>query len=147
MKKIVISIIGTVTVIILASIFLTDTLGKNVYGKTELHPETVKQLDDPNYQNIILPSKLEQKIKSSKETLVYFFSPTCDHCKETTPILMALGEDLDKQILQFNLLEFENGWEQYKIKGTPTIIKFKEGIEVERLEGLQDENTYISFLK
>ena len=38
----------------------------NPYGKDRLQPETIDLLDDENYQNIILPEKLREKISGSR---------------------------------------------------------------------------------
>lgn len=114
----------------------------NKYKKETLHPETVAQLEDPNYQNLILPEELEEKLDKKEDVTVYFYSPTCSHCKRTTPIVAPLAEDMGVDLVQFNLLEFENGWDQYQIKETPTIVQFKDGKEVERIIGYQEKEVF-----
>jgi thioredoxin 1 len=126
-------------------------LGKyanNVYGiaPDKLHPETVKQLDDPNYQNIILPDALDKKIASQEDFFLYYFASTCVHCKATTPVLMPVAKSLNADIKEYNLEEFKNGWERYKIQYTPTLIYYKGGKEVERLEGEQTADTFKNFM-
>ncbi len=70
MKKLL--IFGSIIVALFAAIsFITSYQQKqaaknNPYHKEELDPATVAQLDDPNYQNIILPDELEQKLKIKK---------------------------------------------------------------------------------
>ncbi|MGA9227927.1 MAG: thioredoxin domain-containing protein, partial [Mesobacillus sp.] len=88
----------------------------NPFGKEALHPETVKQLEDPNYQNIITPDELEKVIKNGEDATVYFYSPTCPHCVRTTPIVSPLAKEMDVNLVQFNLLEFEEGWNNYGIE-------------------------------
>ncbi|OKL35810.1 thioredoxin family protein [Domibacillus mangrovi] len=119
----------------------------NPYGKDDLHTETVKQLDDPNYQNIVQPNTLEEKLENGEDTVVYFFSPTCPHCQETTPVLMPIADDENVDVLQYNLLEFEQGWEDYKIEYTPTLIYFEGGAEKGRLVGSQPDSEWQSFLR
>lgn len=114
----------------------------NKYKKDSLHPETVAQLDDPNYQNLILPEELEEKLDNKEDVTVYFYSPTCSHCQRTTPVVAPLAEDMGLDLVQFNLLEFENGWDQYGIKETPTIVQYKEGKEVERIVGYQEKEVF-----
>jgi len=108
-----------------------------IYGReaSKLHPETRKQLNDPNYQRIILPEELEQVIESKKGTFVYFFSPTCGHCKRTTPVISKIINDMQIDVKQYNLLEFKDGWKKYNITATPTIVYFTNGKEQERLVG------------
>lgn len=114
----------------------------NPFGKETLHPATVEQLDDPNYQNLILPNELEDDLESNKERFVYFYSPTCSHCKETTPVLAPLAKELNVDLVMYNVLEFEKGWDDYNIEATPTIIYFKDGEEADRLRGTHKEDVF-----
>ncbi|EFV78770.1 MULTISPECIES: thioredoxin family protein [Cytobacillus] len=116
--------------------------GNNPYEKDSLHPETVKQLEDPNYQNLILPEELDKKLNENEDVTVYFYSPTCPHCQRTTPIVSPLTEDMGIDLVQFNLLEFEDGWDNYGIKETPTIVQFKDGKEVNRITGYQEKEVF-----
>ncbi|WP_075980561.1 thioredoxin family protein [Bacillus massilinigeriensis] len=118
---------------------------KNPYGKDSLHPETVEQLDDPNYQNLILPDELANALKDKKDTTVYFYSPTCPHCQRTTPIVAPLAKDMDINLVQYNLLEFEQGWDDYHVEETPTIIQYKDGKETARITGYHEEAEFESW--
>lgn len=115
---------------------------ENPYGKSDLHPETIAQLDDPNYKNLILPEQLEKKLDKKEDVTVYFYSPTCSHCQRTTPVVSPLAKDMNINLTQFNLLEFENGWDQYGIKETPTIVQYKAGKEVNRITGYQEKEVF-----
>lgn len=111
----------------------------NPYNKNDLQPETIAQLEDPNYQNLILPEDLEKKLKNKEDVTVYFYSPTCSHCQRTTPIVAPLAKEMEVDLVQFNLLEFENGWDQYGIEETPTIVQYKDGKEAARIIGYHEE--------
>ncbi|MED3551360.1 thioredoxin family protein [Cytobacillus praedii] len=115
---------------------------ENPYGKSDLHPETIAQLDDPNYQNLILPDQLEKKLDKKEDVTVYFYSPTCSHCQRTTPIVSPLAKDMNINLTKFNLLEFDNGWNQYGITETPTIVQYKAGKEVNRITGYQEKEVF-----
>jgi thioredoxin 1 len=119
----------------------------NPYGKDDLHPATIEQLNDPNYQNIILPEELETKLNNGEDITVYFYSPTCPHCKETTPILMPLMDELGVDLVQYNLLEFEQGWNKYNIEYTPTIVHYENGQEVARTVGSNTEEYFENWFK
>ncbi|MBM7647658.1 thiol-disulfide isomerase/thioredoxin [Bacillus ectoiniformans] len=151
MKKIIIFsavIIGLFAAIIFVTQYQQKEASKdNPYGKEKLHPETTKDLKDPNYQNIILPDELEKKLEAGEDVTVYFYSPTCPHCKETTPVLMPLAKENNVEIMQYNLLEFEQGWDQYQIEYTPTLIHFEKGTEKDRLVGGQPESEFESFFE
>ncbi|SDH59302.1 Thioredoxin [Planococcus glaciei] len=141
MKKMI--IIGAAVVLIFGLIiFLTNQsnnskLANNPYDTEDLNQATIDQLDDENYQNIVLPDELDKKIASGEPTTVYFFSPTCPHCQATTPVLMPVAEDMDVDVLQYNLLEYEQGWQQYFIEATPTLVHYENGEEVSRWVGSQ----------
>ncbi|MGO4788482.1 thioredoxin family protein [Paenibacillus sp. 2KB_20] len=66
---------------------------------------------------------------------LYFFSPTCGHCKATTPKIKNIASELGISFLLYNLLEYKEGWKKFSVQETPTLIYFKGGIEKERLIG------------
>ena len=139
MKKVL--IFSAVVVLIFAVIaFLTNqqkaeqTAG-NPYGTDDLNSSTIDLLDDENYQNIITPDELDQKLEEEDSTIVYFFSPECIHCMNTTPVLMPVAEDMDEHVYQYNLLEYENGWNEFNIQSTPTLVKYENGKETSRIVG------------
>ncbi|MBD8016457.1 thioredoxin family protein [Microbacterium sp. APC 3898] len=149
MKKLLI-IAGIVVVVFAGIIFLTNQannkkLADNPYDTEDLEQATIDQLDDENYQNIVVPAELEEKIASGEPTTVYFFSPTCQYCQQTTPVLMPVAEDMDVDVLQYNLLEYEQGWQQYMIEATPTLIHYDNGEEVSRWVGAQPKENIEQF--
>lgn len=146
MKKL--AIVGAVIVLLFAAIIVltnlknSEKLKDNPYGTDNLKQSTIDLLDDKNYQNIILPDALAKKIESGEGVVGYFFSPECSHCKNYTPKLMPIADELDVQVNQLNILEFDQAWTTYNITATPTLIYFENGEEVARLEGdAPDETT------
>lgn len=115
----------------------TKAKAQQLYGVdvSKLKPETVQQLNDPNYQNIIQPDALKTKIDSKEETFVYFFSTTCVHCQATTPVLNPIAKEAGIDLKQLNLWENEKEWSTYSISATPTLVVFRDGKVVDRLEG------------
>lgn len=149
MKKML--IIGGVVIAIFALIIVltqmsqNEKLANNPYDTDDLDPATIDQLDDENYQNIALPDEVAEQIESGEPTTVYFFSPTCVHCQNTTPILMPVAEDMDVDVLQYNLLEYEQGWTDYFIEATPTLVHYENGEEVSRWVGSQPKENIEEF--
>ena len=141
MKKL--AIVGSIIVILCVAIVLLTNKSQNdimeahnnPYGTDDLHPSTIEFLADENYQNIILPDDLQNKIESDEGTYAYFFSPTCQYCKAFTPVLMPIAEEYGVKIDQLNVLEFDLAWNDYGIKSTPTLIYFENGDEVARIVG------------
>lgn len=124
-----------VLVIVLNNQSNKSKLKDNPYGTTKLDQATIDLIGNENYNNIILPEDLEKKIESGESVTAYFFSPTCSYCKEMTPILMPIAEELKIDVFQYNLLEFHQVAGVYNIEGTPTLIHFKDGKEIDRLYG------------
>ncbi|MEH7381491.1 thioredoxin family protein [Bacillus sp. JJ1533] len=144
MKKI---IIFTAIIVVLfgALAYVSTTQNKqkaegNPYGKDKLDPATLAQLDDPNYGNQILPDELETKLKNGESMTVYFYSPTCSHCQNTTPVIVPMVDEMGLDLKKYNLLEFEEGWKDYGIEYTPTLIHFENGEEVSRLVGYHEDH-------
>jgi len=149
LKKLLI-IGGAIVVVFILLIVLTNMsndkkLADNPYGTDDLKQETIDQLDDENYQNIILPDDLQAQIESGEPVTAYFFSPICVHCKAMTPVLMPVVEDMGVDLVQYNIYEFEQGWEDYMIEATPTLIHFEDGKEVSRMVGNQPVENIESF--
>lgn len=123
------------------------TSAKNPYGDKELKQETIDQLDDVNYQNIMLPEELEKKIKAGEDVNAYFFSPICVHCQAFTPVLMPMAKKLGVDIAQINVYEYEDLWDQYNLEATPTFIHFEDGKEVNRFVGALPEEELRAYLE
>lgn len=147
MKKVIIFL--AIIVVLFAAVGLLTKMqneekvsGDNKYQKDSLHPETIAQLDDPNYQNIIIPTDLQAKLKNAEDVTVYFYSPLCSHCLTTTPIVAPLAKEMGIDLVQFNLEEFKDGWNQYRIEETPTIVQYKAGKETARIVGSQTKETF-----
>lgn len=49
--------------------------------------------------------------------------------------MMPIAKDLNIQVDQLNVLEFQDAWNIYNITKTPTMIYIEDGKEVARLEG------------
>ncbi len=119
----------------------------NVYQKEKLKPATIALLDDPLYQNIILPDELKKKLEKKEDVTVYFFSPECAHCMNTTPELIPAAKKVGVDVYQFNLLEFKDGYNQYNVEYTPTLMHFKAGEEHASLVGEQTQDDIEAWLK
>ncbi|MBO8156205.1 MAG: thioredoxin family protein [Bacillaceae bacterium] len=151
MKKLI--IFGSVTVALFVVLIVVVQLQNkeasedNPYGKESLHPATIEQLDDPLYQNQILPEELEEMLDQKEDVTVYFYSPTCPHCQRTTPILVPLAEEYGIDLKKLNVLEFESAWDDYNINGTPTLIYFENGKEKTRIEGENTEEVFRMFFE
>lgn len=144
MKKRMFIILGAIVILFAALVFVVNHKNNekiektsNPYGKDNLRQETIDQLDDPLYQNQIIPSKLDEKLENGDDVLVYFYQPTCDHCKVETPKIVPESEKAGVDLKKVNLLEFgdQSYWDRYFVKGTPTLVQYKDGKEEKRISG------------
>lgn len=148
-------IIGSVVLLFGALYFVIDYKNKKAvegvdhpYGDQKLHQATIDQLDDPLYQNVIRPDDLQEALDAEEDITVYFYSPTCVHCINTTPVLIPVVEDLDIELKKINLLEEKDSvGDQFEITGTPTLVHYENGEEVARMSGEQSTEQFESFFK
>ncbi|HLR70410.1 MAG TPA: thioredoxin family protein [Pseudogracilibacillus sp.] len=153
MKNKMLIIVGVIVLLFAGLYFVNNYKNKqavedneNPYGKDNLKQETIDQLDDPLYQNIIVPEDLDAKLANGEDITVYYYSPTCVYCQKTTPVVVPIAEELGVDLKKMNLLEFDK-MDYYHIEGTPTIIHYENGEEVSRIVGEQPEENFRSFFK
>lgn len=153
MKNKMMWIIIVIIVLFAALVFVITQKNKqavdnneNPYGKDTLKQETIDLLDDPLYDNIITPDDLDAKLDNEEDLTVYYFSPTCVHCQRTTPVVVPVAEDMDVDMKKMNLLEFDK-MDYYDIEGTPTIVHYEDGEEVDRIVGEQSEEDFKEFFE
>lgn len=155
MKNKMLLIVGAVIILFVALFFANNFKNQQVledsnnpYGTTDLRQETIDQLNDPLYQNIILPDDLDAKLANGDTVTVYYFSPICVYCQQATPVVVPITEELGIDMKKMNLLEF-NKMDYYGVEGTPTIIHYENGEEVGRIGGLPEnpEESYRAFFE
>lgn len=81
--------------------------------------------------------------------LADFFSATCGPCKMLSFVLNDVEKTLGDKvtILKVNFDQNKDLTEKLEVKGYPTIILFKDGVEVKRLAGLQQKPALIKALE
>ena len=88
-------------------------------------------LSDQNFTETVLRSPLL--------FLVNFFSPNCGPCKMLNPSINKLARDYEGRLKVGSLNVDINQYVPtlYQVGGTPTLVLFKSGKELSRLEGYQ----------
>ncbi|WP_274648754.1 thioredoxin family protein [Paenibacillus humicola] len=78
-------------------------------------------------------------------TLVEFWAPSCAHCKLQLPVIEELAEKFKHQavIARVNVQIEKELEEEYGVTSLPTLILFKDGYRVEKLEGFQSQDSLI----
>ncbi|MDD2921252.1 MAG: thioredoxin [Anaerolineales bacterium] len=87
----------------------------------------------------------QQKIsQSDKPVIVDFWAGWCAPCMMTKPILEKLAKEYDDrvQFMPINADDSREVLEQFRVFGIPTVITLRNGKEVGRVTGAQNEANY-----
>ncbi|MBG9790548.1 hypothetical protein ABD74_23850 [Brevibacillus laterosporus] len=88
---------------------------------------------------------LKKRISTETELYVYFYQPSCSFCQEVEPYLLPLGKSSKIPFTKIDLSNNQEGWNLYKVDGTPTVIHFKDGNEFRKVVGALSKEDYSSF--
>lgn len=95
----------------------------------------VEHLNDSNFA---------EKINSGV-VLVDFFATWCGPCRMLTPTIEEIGAECDGSfaVYKVDIDECEDTAMDYGIMSVPTLIVFKDGMEAERLVGVQPKTAIL----
>lgn len=83
-------------------------------------------------------SELKENLaQSGKPVLVDFWAPWCGPCKMVAPELEAVGAEYEGRavVVKVNVDEQQQLASEYNVMGIPTLLLFKDGVEVNRIVG------------
>ncbi|MFO5494191.1 MAG: thioredoxin [Cuspidothrix sp.] len=95
-------------------------------------------------------SSFEEMLSGSDvPVLVDFYADWCGPCQMMTPILQQVNLQLkDKlRIVKIDTEKYQNLASQYQIFALPTLVLFKEGKPVDRIEGVMQAPQLVQHLK
>jgi len=100
----------------------------------------VMELNDVNFDKFISNDKL---------VLVDFWAPWCGPCKNLMPIIDELASEANGEYVigKLDVDSNQNIPVRYGVKSLPTLIFFKNGVEVERIIGAVPKDAIKSILK
>lgn len=91
----------------------------------------------------------QQIINGDKPVLIDFYATWCGPCKAMSPIVEALGKELQGQarVLKIDVDKNQALAAQYQIQAVPTFMIFKKGQVVWKKAGGADKITMLNQLK
>ena len=99
--------------------------------------------------NIFNDNDFEDKIKQEEISIIQFSASWCAPCKAMKPVLEKLSSDYESKAT-FYYADVEEGGintgSAMGIRGVPSTILFKRGVEVDRLVGFPGEAQVKEFL-
>lgn len=100
---------------------------------------SVECLDEKSFQ---------EKVKKAKNSvLVDFFATWCGPCQSMNQIIDELAKERANSVYKVDVDESNKLAAEYQVVSVPTMIIFKEGKEISRLQGLQNKNSLLEALK
>ncbi|MCF8274826.1 MAG: thioredoxin [Flavobacteriaceae bacterium] len=88
-------------------------------------------------------------INSETPILVDFFAEWCNPCKILAPILKEVKAELGDliKIIKIDVDKNQALSAKYQVRGVPTMILFKNGVQIWKQSGVMDKNQIVSIIK
>jgi len=99
------------------------------------------ELDDSTFSGFIS--------QASKPVMVDFFSPTCGPCRMLSPVIDSMARKFYDRVIiaKIDTSRNQTAASQYKIRGVPTLLFFKNGQLVDQVTGALPEQELASLLQ
>ena len=99
-----------------------------------------KNITDENFETEVL--------KADKLTLVDFWAEWCGPCKQLSPILEEISNEMREVVFaKHNIDEHPNQPTKYGVRGIPTMLLFKDGELKATKVGSTTKSNIISWIK
>jgi len=108
--------------------------------KKSLLETTPVELNESNFEEVVVNSEIP--------VLVDFWAPWCGPCKSMAPVFKSVASKFPLKVLfvKVNTEEEQNLGAKYNIRSIPTLVIYKNGIEIQRVSGALDEQSLINFI-
>ena len=107
----------------------------------DIHDHTGVDSDSKAPKPVTLTDKNINEGTSTGVVLVDFWAPWCSWCRRLAPTIDKLARDYDGKavIAKLNTDDYPRIAGRYGIRGLPTMLLFKDGKRIQRLEGFRPE--------
>ena len=98
---------------------------------------------------LTLTDKNFQQLAKNKILLVDFWASWCAPCRMMAPVLNELAEELTENahVGKVNIEQYQSLAQKFKVRGIPTMILFKNGVEVNRFVGVKSKDFLLNQLR
>ena len=79
--------------------------------------------------------------------VVDFYATWCGPCKMFGPIFEEVSNEKDMNFIKLNVDDYSDIAREYGVMLIPTIILFKDGVEVKRITGFMSKEAFQKFLE
>lgn len=82
-------------------------------------------------------------------TLVSFYADWCGHCKKMHSVIDAIAQNTKGRLVvaKANSERAKKSYQKEGVKGFPTLILYKDGVEVKRFQGYRDLSTIMPLIE
>jgi len=103
--------------------------------------KNIPQVADHQKILILTDKNIQQQLKN-KLVLADFWASWCAPCRMMAPVLNEVAEELsgNSNVAKVNIEQYQSLAQKYSVRSIPTLILFKNGIEVDRFAGVKTKD-------
>ena len=81
------------------------------------------------------------------DAVVDFYATWCGPCKMFGPVFEEVSKEKDINFVKLDVDKYSDIAREYGVMSIPTVILFKDGMEVKRFTGFMSKDDLLEFLK